>query len=313
MKKLFTLALSAVCAFSLVACGDKNKANHGSTISSQEAQALMAGVKAKNETLSAQDLTKLTYTLKTKMDDSTTTSTHKFSKEDNYIYDNMLIENSDIYKEDNYIYDNMLIENSDIYYGYEEPYKEYIGTIHQSVLTNYFYIDENGRAIKAKSEFENSTMKNEDTGVFETKIDSDSYYTVHAETLEESEKVFHNSIFTQLSDLMTQLLNYSSQMIQTFEPLLEMGTTSIAGMTIEIKSKGEGHLYMKQDMSNLGTYYECEYNDYMLTYMKMIIDNAKTGITASGYSKMTTEMRFQIGVCDISYPNLDSYTNKTNA
>lgn len=293
MKKLFTLALSAVCAFSLVACGDKNKANHGSTISSQEAQTLMTGIKEKSESLSAQDLTKLTYTLKAKMDDTTMTSTYKFSKEDNYIYDSMFIENSDLYS------------------GYEEPYREYLGTVHQSVLTNYFYIDENGRAIDATSEFENSTMKNEDTGVFETKIDSDSYYIVHAETLEESEKVFHNSILTQISDLMTQLLNYSSQMIQTFEPLLEMGTTSIAGMTIEIKSKGEGHLYMKQDMSNLGTYYECEYNDYMLTYMKMIIDNAKTGITASGYSKMTTEMRFQIGVCDISYPNLDNYTNNT--
>lgn len=291
MKKLFTLALSAVCAFSLVACGDKNKANHGSTISSQEAQALMAGVKAKNETLSAQDLTKLTYTLKTQMDDEIMTSTHKFSKEDNYIYD------------------NMLLENSDIYYGYEEPYKEYIGTIHQSVLTNYFYIDENGRAIDATSDFSNSTMKNEETGVLERKIDSDSYYTVLAETLEESEKVFHNSIFTQLSDLMTQILNYSSQMIQTFEPLLEMGTTSMGGMTIEIKSKGEGHLYMKQDMSAFGMYYECEYNDYMLTYMKTVMDNTKTGITASGYTKITTEMRFQIGVCDISYPNLDSYTH----
>ncbi len=295
MKKFLTLALSAVCAFSFVACGGKSKANHGSTISSQKAQALMAGVKAKNETLSAQDLTKLTYTLKTKMDDNTATSTHKFSKEDNYICDISLMEDFDVYD------------------GYEEPYKEYIGTIHQGVSTNYFYIDENGRAIDATYDFTNATMKNEDTGVFEKEASSDRYYTVLAETLEESEKVFHNSIFTQLSDLMTQILNYSSQMIQTFEPLLEMGTTSMPGMTIEIKSKGDGHLYMKQDMSDLGMYYECEYNDYMLTYMKTVMDNSKTGITALGYTKITTEMRFQIGVCDISYPNLDSYTNKTKA
>ena len=106
--------------------------------------------------------------------------------------------------------------------------------------------------------------------------------------------------------MMTDLLSYTTQMLQTFESYIIMSTASVPGL--EIKSNGEGHLYMECDMSDYGMYYECEFSNYMLTYMKTITDYEKMGAATMGIKKMTSEIHFQIGVCEISYPNLNNYT-----
>ena len=287
MKKIISLALSAVCALSFVGCGLK-LVERGETLSAQEATRLIDGIKAKTETFSAQDITKMTSTLKLTMDEQTSTMTQKFSKEDHYLY----------YSNDT--------RDMELYDGYEDAYKEYLGTIHHSVDTNYLYIDEMGRLIDASSSYVDETKQDHD-GIWRRTQDSSSFYSVRSETLEEAEKLFHNNILTQASDLIAQLLMYSSQMIQTFEPLIETGSFSMPGMEIEIRSNGEGHLYMKENLSSMGMYYECEYKDYMLTYAKTVMDNTKTGLTATGYKTLTTEVFYQFGVCELTYPNLSNY------
>ena len=294
MKKFVTLGLSAICAFSLVACGGKKdkEPDHGSDISTQKAQALVMGIKEKNNTLSVNDFTKLTYKAKIQMDDAITTTTHKFSKEDSYIYDTIVIENMMHYE---------TIDNT----------KTYVGTTHKSIITNYFYITSDGKAVDAANVFLDSTSENKETGIWERDITTSNGYGYLAETLEESQTQFDNNALTAASEVMTNLLSYSTQMLQTFEPFLTMPTASMPGF--EIKSNGEGHLYMKQDMSDFGIYYECEFNNYMLTYMKSVMDSEKAGSIDTSAKVITTEIHFQIGVCELSYPNLEEYTYNPNA
>ncbi len=286
MKKLATLALSAVCAFSLFACGGKSGSSKGSDISNQEAQTMFTRIREKSAVLSTDDFTKLTYTAKIQTDDEILTTTHKFSKEDYYIYDLVKQENVKLY---------------DSYDGTSE----YIGTIHTGIVTNYFYVSEDGKAIDAATNYEDATYKNEETGLFERDVFTSNGYKYFAETLEESQAAFESNILTEASEMMTDLLSYSTQMLQTFESYIIM-PTSVPGL--EIKSNGEGHLYMECDMSDYGMYYECEFSNYMLTYMKTIVDYEKTGVPEAGIKKMTSEIHFQIGVCEISYPNLNNYT-----
>ena len=287
MKRFLGLILTVILAFSLIGCGDKGD-SHGETIDSEQAMVMLDQIKLAEQNITAESLSKFTYTATITMDDATLYTVHKFSKEDNYIF----------------FLDTIL--NMDLYEGYEEPYKIYYGTTNFSHSKNYLYVNSQGQLIDANHYSCDEIMKN-DQGVFEEKRDWYQKYEIKKDNLEESIQTFRNDCLTQLSDFMAQWLSYSSQMFSTFEPLIEMGNMSYGGMDIEIKSNGEGHLYMSEDMSSMGMSYECEYTDYMLTYVKTEIDNTKMGLTATGYDKITTEIRFSMGLCDFEYPDLSQY------
>lgn len=300
MKKLIALFIAIMVVFATFSgCsgqkesgGDDIYADKGVTISSAEAKNYIEKIKTTNEGMKEEEFVKFTYSTKMKMDDTINYFKTSFSKEDRYYY--------------TYNY----TENMKLYDTYDQETKVYIGTIHQSSTYDYFYVSNDGKLVDAYESHEDVTEKNEQ-GIFERNFDLVKNYNYLAETMEESIEKFDNDDRMEMLEMLNEIYTLCNTMVSTFEPMIGMGITSIGDMyKIEVRSKGEGHLWMITESPSLGTSTECEFNNYMLTYTKVVTDNAKLGLSAIGYDIMTTETFFDFGVCDIQYPDLSTYPKK---
>ncbi len=295
MKKRRIVGLVlAFCAFtSFVACGkDDNKAGDdgghvekGETISSAQAQELFAGIEAKSKTISVETLDKFAYTTVMTMDEQVMSVHYRYSKEDMYAYSYNTEENMKISTEEG----------------------EHVRTTVSRRDNTYHYVDEDGRLISATDRYHLEEVKNEETGIFEPRTEEWKQYTVKEVDPVESANKFYNSE-DDFADFLSQSMTYTSSMLSTFKPLLQSGAGSSYGMKMEVRSKGDGHLWICQDMTSVsGMYMEYEFTDYALSYMKIVMDYEQMGMTAAPCKVMIEEVFFTYNECELIYPNLSEY------
>lgn len=161
----------------------------------------------------------------------------------------------------------------------------------------YLYVNNAGQLIEA--DYTSGTD-------YETK----SEYSIKKDVLEESVAEFQNYVLVEISEILVVLFDYSSQIFQSVEPVIELGNFSYGGMKLTVKSQGKGHIYMNLKMSGdlmegMSMNYICEYTNYMLSYcyMDMISSDPKE----MGFTRMTTEINYRVNECKLTYPNLDNY------
>ena len=162
LKKTTACFLAATLTLGFCACGtDMSKENeNGKLVNAEEASAVMTGIKLRTDEMNVEGLGKLSYVLKMDVDGGITTNKVDFSKADNYFRSCIIQENIKVEK------------------GYEEEYKEYLGTIHHNWTNLYHYIDEQDQRIFATNTYSDATLKDEETGEFKRSQSDEKGYKI---------------------------------------------------------------------------------------------------------------------------------------
>ena len=139
---------------------------------------------------------------------------------------------------------------------------------------------------------------------------SSKFYTV------DEPEAFESNISTQLSNVISSLLLTEKTLAEQLESYgsinevyEDMGMGGI--VSVQATSKGEGNLYMCYSMPMMGIYMEILFEDYWLSYSYMDVDStsmlSQLGMEDLGVGRMITESHYEIGHCEVTYPDLSSY------
>ncbi len=315
MKKFLLSVLCGLLALVLIACsgasdggannGDDGDANdeaaavelYGQKISGEEGMARLEELEAlylNSDAFKEFASDKLSWTQTVTVGETVITSSFHYSKVDRYYMSDLETTNLSEYE-------------------FDQETNQYTDTlIWKTILsesTDYVYIDQNGRMIDAT----HSYAMYEDY-VPEYKREEQSSNTYHEYEASVAQEKFEER--TDYMDIFSGYFQYVNQMFSTFKPVLEMGSFSTDGMSVEVRSKGENHLYLKYEMDMYGmkTEMECVFENGYITYIKMTVPNTQNipGVDQNGYlakmgGTMVTEIRLYPGTCTITYPNLGLY------
>jgi len=284
MKKRITiLAVLFAMALCIPGCSKKGE-DHGKKIDGAEAQQIITKLEENVDKYKEETISKFTLRTRVKMDDYITDYTIKYSEADNYFYMH------DITK--NFVYESVSAGGDQIEVTVNDN-NQY-----------YNYIDADGNYIYAEDIDSVREESNKTTLVSDTVYnDRQRYRTISENPLDE----FKNEqidVYEDLEGMYSQL----STMMMTFVPLLSYDAAMLESFGIKLSSKGEGHLYMSMDMMGSVTIIELE--DYFISYLKTEMDFSSMQDMEDfdvDYEKMTTEMWFDMGVCDIVYPDLAQF------
>ena len=322
MKKIWICALCALLAILLVACsapvdsspsggggsggggggggGDSSEAaiiaQYGEKISGAEGKALFEEMGALYEDTDAfreMAMEKFSYTLRNTIGETVMTSYLGYSKLDQY----MVAKN----------------HSTNIYeYEYDEVMGQFTNTVIGKTffahMDNTVYITQDGRMIAAHHNYSSGVDY-----VPEYRPDISEFGTYEEYDPTEAQERFHETIGVSCMESLSGYLSYVSQMLTSFEPLVEMGNFSTGGLTVEVRSKGANHLYLKykMDIEGMKTELECVLENGYMSYIKMTVPNVENvpGVEG-GYplnGMMVTEIEFNYNECEIVYPDLSTY------
>ena len=319
MKKLWLSLLCVLLAVMMVACGKGQKPDdgdgsgsgnggdpssdeaalteqYGAKVSNEEAEELLAEIEAwfsDEEALKALSWDKFTYHTTTTIGENAVTSSTYYSKNDGY------------YREVN--------EGHNIKeYLYDTETEQYTDTLFSNILStysvHYYYLDISDCMISASS---CQSVKEIYYPENDRQTENSATYSV-VEQAQAQERFDENTNHVQL--FSGTLQQYANQILMSVKPMLEMGDFGyqMDGVDIQIRSKGEGHLYIayKMDLYGMKTDMAMVIENGYVTYFRSSVPNTdpgwNTGLVQEG-DIVTMEMRLEPNKCELVYPDLSGF------
>ena len=317
MKKILAIAASVFVTLSFSSCGlvsgllnsSENSGidpSKGTPVTTEQANAAFERIKTKYEAFKANNGTsnmaqydKATIKETVTQDDGVMTLTFAYSKADQYAYSESTHLNSKVYTQAKYLFENP-----------ENP-EEWVNraTFHNSKTYNYRYIDIANNYIAATDDYVDASTLDLTTKEMKREETYKAYYT--SNPFEEGADFWETKIVNHESFNLfdSYMMQFEAAMIQ-LQSFIPTGLINLGdGMSMNVVSNGENHLYCEYNMPLVGTYMAYEFENGVLTYYKSSMEGSilTESVTATPYKKITTEYHFYPDVCDVKYPNLGNF------
>ena len=318
MKKILAIAASVFVTFSFSSCGlvsgllnsSENSGidpSKGTPVTTEEAQIALEQIQAAFEAfqentgpsnMSQYDKATIKETIT--RDDSIMALTYAYSKSDQYAYSESTYFNVKTYS-----------KAKDLLESPENPEEWVLIThFHSTKSYDYRYVDIANNYIAATDDYYDiSTLTNPITNEMERDTKFKAEYTSNPFEVGTNfweTKIINHENFSLFDSYMAQ---FEAAMLQ-LQSFIPAGLINLDnGMSMEVVSNGENHLYCEYKMPLAGTYMAYEFKNGVLTYQKTSMEGSilTEGLAATPYKKITTEYHFYPNVCEVKYPNLGDF------